>query len=77
MQVDALTYGLPDRSRLVAQHDQAYLAAGVGRDFGHGWHAAAEVLYVPLTVLRVPDGSAENDSLVSFRLQLAYRFAHD
>jgi len=77
VQVDALTYGLPDRSRLVAQHDQAYLAAGVGRDFGRGWHAAAEVLYVPLTVLRVPDGSAENDSLVSFRLQLAYRFAHD
>ncbi|UHQ18442.1 hypothetical protein LVB87_09465 [Lysobacter sp. KIS68-7] len=77
VQVNALTYGLPDRSRLVAQHDQPYLAAGVGRDFGHGWHAAAEVLYVPLTVLRVPDGSSDNDSLVSFRLQLAYRFAHD
>jgi len=77
VQVDALTYGLPDRSRLVAQHDQVYVAAGVGRDFWRGWHAAAEVLYVPLTVLRLPDGSADNDALVSFRLQLAYRFAHD
>lgn len=77
VQVDAITYGYPDRSYLVAHDDAWFLAAGVGRELGSGWALAAEVLYVPLTVLRNPNGSADNDPLLSWRLQLRYRFTHE
>ena len=77
VQVDAITYGYPDRSYLVAHDDAWFLAAGVGRELGSGWALAAEVLYVPLTVLRDPNGSADNDPLLSWRLQLRYRFTHE
>ena len=74
VQVDALTYSVRDRSRLTASDDEVFLAAGVGHAWSNGWGVAAEVLYVPLTVLRVPDGSPDNDPLLSFRLQLRYAF---
>lgn len=74
VQVDALTYGFRDRSRLVSRDDVPYLAAGLGYDLSPSWHVGAEVLYVPLMVLRDPNGSSDNDPLLSFRLQLAYRF---
>jgi hypothetical protein len=74
VQVDAVRYGFQDRTRLVANDDVPMLAAGVGRSFGGGWHAAAEVLYVPLTVLRDAAASADSDPLLSFRLQLRYAF---
>ena len=74
VQVDAVRYGFRDRTRLVANDDVPMLAAGVGRSFGGGWHAAAEVLYVPLTVLRDAAASADSDPLLSFRLQLRYAF---
>jgi hypothetical protein len=74
VQVDAITYGFRDYSRLVARHDQGYIAAGIGRSLWRGWHVGAEVLYVPLTVLRNPNGSPDNDPLVSVRLQLRYAF---
>ena len=64
----------PKRTRLVANDNVPMLAAGVGRSFGGGWHAAAEVLYVPLTALRDPAASADSDPLLSFRLQLRYAF---
>lgn len=74
VQVDALTFGYRDRTRLVARDDLPYIAAGVGRALSSHWHVGAEVLYVPLQVLRDPNGSADNDPLLSYRLQLAYRF---
>lgn len=77
VQVDAITYDVQDRSYLVANDDAWFLAAGVGRELGSGWALAAEVLYVPLTVLRQPDGSSDNDPLLSWRLQLRYRFTRE
>jgi hypothetical protein len=74
VQVDALTYGFRDYSRLTASDDVGYLAFGVGRSLAKGWGATAEVLYVPLTVLRTPDGSADSDPMLSFRLQVRYAF---
>ena len=74
VQVDAMTFGYRDYSRLTATDDVGYLAAGVGRTLGNGWGAAIEVLYVPLTVLRTPDGSPDNDPMLSFRLQVRYAF---
>ena len=77
VQVDALTNGYRDYSYLVAHDDAWYLAAGLGRELGAGWAVAAEVLYVPLTVLREPDGSADNDPMLSWRLQLRWRFTRE
>lgn len=74
VQVDALTYGFRDYSRLTATDDVGYVAFGVGRTLPKGWGVAAEVLYVPLTVLRPAENSPDNDPLVSFRLQLRYTF---
>jgi hypothetical protein len=77
VQVDARVNGYRDYSYLVAHGHAWSLAAGVGRELGAGWHLAAEVLYVPLTVLRDPDGSSDNDPMLSWRLQLRYRFTRE
>lgn len=74
VQVDAITYGFRDYSRLTATDDLGYVALGLGRTLPKGWGAAVEVLYMPLTVLREPNGSADSDPLLSFRLQLRYAF---
>lgn len=70
VQLDALTYGVRDRSRLTANGWRHYLAAGVRHDFGRRWSVAAELLHVPLSVRR--GGDSENDPLTGFRLQLRY-----
>ena len=77
VQVDARVNGYRDYSYLVSHGHAWSLAAGVGRELGAGWHLAAEVLYVPLTVLRDPNGSSDNDPLLSWRLQLRYRFTRE
>ena len=71
VQVDAHTYGVHDRSRLVAKDMLPAITIGTTRAFEH-WHWGAEVLYVPLHVRRDEGGSIENDPLVSVRLQLRY-----
>ena len=71
VQVDAHTYGVHDRSRLVAKDMLPAITIGTTRAFEH-WHWGTEVLYVPLRVRREDDRSSENDPLVSIRLQLRY-----
>ena len=61
-----------DRSRLVARDVLPYVAAGGGRDLGDCWRLSLEVLYVPLSVRRDPEGASSNDPLTSFRAQLRY-----
>jgi len=73
VQVDALTYDVHDRSRLVARDVLPFLAVGATRDIGTHWALAVEVLHVPLTVKRDPELPSENDPLTSLRLQLRYR----
>lgn len=73
VQVDALTFDVRDRSRLVARDLLPFIAIGTGRDLGTRWTARMEVLQVPLTVRRDPGGSLQHDSLTSLRLQLRYR----
>jgi len=72
-QVDALTFDVRDRSRLVANGTLRYGAIGVRRDFGRHWSLGTEVLYVPLHVRRGDAAARTNDSLTSLRLQLRYR----
>ena len=74
VQVDAMTYGFRDYSRLTATDDVGYVAFGVGRAMPKGWGLAAEVLYVPLTVNRPAENSQDNDPMLSFRLQVRYAF---
>lgn len=72
VQVDALTYGVHDLSRLTAKDVLPAIAFGTTRGFGRRWRWGAEVLYVPLQVQRDADGSTESDPLTSVRLSLRY-----
>ena len=71
-QVDALTFDVRDRSRLVADGTLQYGAIGVRRGLGYHWSLGAEVLYVPLYVRRGDAAARTNDALTSLRLQLRY-----
>jgi len=73
VQVDALTFDVRDRSRLVARDVLPYVAIGAGRDVGSRWRVSMEVLHVPLSVRREADAAREDDPLTSLRLQLRYR----
>lgn len=71
-QVDALTFGFRDRSRLVANGVLRYAALGVRRDLGAHWSVATEVLHVPLDVRRAADADVHGEPFTSWRLQLRY-----
>ena len=73
VQVDALTFDVRDRSRVVSRDVLPFVAVGASREVGPNWSVAMEVLHVPLTVRRGPDAPHENDPLTSLRLQLRYR----
>jgi hypothetical protein len=74
VQVDALTFGVRDRSRLVARGVLPFATVGASRDLDARWNLGLEVLYVPLRVQREPSAPSENDPLTSLRMQLRYRF---
>ncbi len=74
VQVDAFTFDVHDRSRLVARGTLPLATIGASRDLDAHWTLGAEVLYVPLRVQRTLDGPSENNPLTSVRLQLVYRF---
>ncbi len=73
VQVDALTFGVRDRSKLTARGTIGFATLGGGRELGDGWSFGAEVLHVPLRVQRETGGPVRSDPLTSLRLQLAYR----
>ena len=73
VQVDAFTFDVHDRSRLVANDVLPLFAVGVKRDIDPRWSVGMEVLHVPLTVRRDAEGSTEQDPLTSLRLQVRYR----
>ncbi len=74
VQVDAFTFSVHDRSRLVARGSLPFTTIGASRDLDARWNLGVEVLYVPLRVQREPNAPSENDPLTSVRLQLLYRF---
>jgi hypothetical protein len=74
VQVDAFTFGVHDRSLLVARGSMPFATVGASRDLDTQWNLGLEVLYVPLRVQRQPNTSSGNDPLTSVRLQLLYRF---
>ncbi len=74
VQVDALTFDVRDRSRLVARGTLPFATIGARRDLDAHWSLGGEVLYVPLRVQRTPNAPTQTDALTSLRLQLLYRF---
>ena len=72
--VDALTFDVRDRSRLVASGGWPFATVGASRDLGARWNLGAEVLYVPLRVRRDPDAGGRIEALTSLRMRLLYRF---
>ena len=77
VQLDALTFGYRERTRLTANADRHYLVLGVGRAFGHAFGRAgtltAELLHEPLSVRRPDDSAARDDAFTGLRL--AWRIA--
>lgn len=73
VQVDAVTYGFRDLSRLISHGDQSYVAIGGGRQ-GSRWGVRAELLYVPLRVRRTADRPVATDPLLTLRIQVSREF---
>ncbi|HEX6137817.1 MAG TPA: hypothetical protein VF059_09175 [Casimicrobiaceae bacterium] len=74
VQVDALTFGVRDRSRLVSRTVLPFATLGVTRDLDARWSTGLELLYVPLVVRRGIDAPRESDPFAGVRAQLRYRF---
>jgi hypothetical protein len=74
VQVDAVTFGVRDRSRLTSHGVLPFATIGASRDLDANWSLGMEVLYVPLYVQREPGAVRESDPLTSLRLQLRCRF---
>lgn len=72
VQVDALTYDVRDRSRLVARDVLPFVTVGVQRGLSPRWSVGVEVLHVPLTVRRTMDADRDYEGLTSLRVQLRY-----
>jgi len=72
-QVDALTNGLRDLSRLTADGWTWSAAAGVKVRHRSGIDLAVEAYYTPLEVDRELDGSSENDALFHLRALVGWR----
>lgn len=72
VQVDALTYDVRDRSRLVARDVLPFAAVGVQHGLGDRWSVGLEILHVPLSVRRTMDADRGREGLTSLRVQLRY-----
>lgn len=71
-QVDALTFGLIDRSLLLADGWTWSLNGGASWFLGGRTSLAVELFYSPLSVLRPPSTSTENDPLLNLRTMLRF-----
>jgi hypothetical protein len=69
-QVDALTFGLVDRSLLLADGWTWSLNTGASWSLGGRTSLAVEIFYSPLSVVRPPSTSRENDPLLNLRTML-------
>jgi hypothetical protein len=71
VEVDALTFGVRDRSRLWANGWRPFLSVGASRAFGRHWRGAAAWLHVPLRVRRDAGDTAHDEPFDGLRLQVA------
>ena len=73
-QVDALIFDVNERTKLTSADALGWITGGVGYAIDRRWRVGAELLFVPLEVVRPPSGAKERDSLASLRAQVSYRF---
>jgi hypothetical protein len=73
VQVDALTAGVRDRSRLDVDATRPFVALGAERAIGAHWRASLHWLRVPLDVRRGTDAPRERDDYGAVRVALAWR----
>ncbi len=73
-QVDALTYGLRDRTKLETDGWTVAVTGGFSFPLSSRIRLAFEAFYSPLDVVRPPLTDAENDPLVNIRSLLSYSF---
>jgi hypothetical protein len=73
VQVDALTFDVRDRSRLVSRGGMPFVTVGGSNDLDARWNVGLEVLFVPLRVRRGFDAQPQSDPLASVRVQVRYR----
>jgi hypothetical protein len=69
-QVDALTFGFHDRSLLLTDGWTWSLNGGASWRLGGRLSVAVELFYSPLSVVRPPSTSSENDPLLNLRTML-------
>jgi hypothetical protein len=69
-QVGAVTYGLIDRSLLLADGWTWSFNGGASWSLGGRYTLSAEVFYSPLSVVRPPSTTQENDPLINLRTML-------
>ena len=72
-QTDAITFGQPDRTRLVANGVTYSASAGIGYVIADRFALAADAFYTPLAVRRTRASSLTNDPLINARVLLTYR----
>ena len=72
-QVNALTYGVRDRTLLLTDGWTFSINAGYSTDLGKKTRLGVELFYSPLEVVRTVDGSSENDPLLNLRAIFRYR----
>lgn len=72
-QVDALTFGLRDRTLNRTDGWTYSLTAGGRWPLGERTHFAGELFYAPLSVERPPARNRENDDLLNARLMVGFR----
>ncbi len=73
-QVNALYAGLIDHTLQTTNGETVSLTAGVGLTPFRHWRLAAELFYSPLSVVRPPKVSSQNDGLLNGRVLASYRF---
>jgi hypothetical protein len=69
-QVDAQTFGFHDRSLLLADGWTWSINGGTSWRLGGRTSLAVELFYSPLSVVRPPSTSSENDPLLNLRTML-------
>ena len=74
VQVDALTFGVRDRSRLTSRMVVPWIAVGADHVLDSHWSAGIEGLYVPLDVKRGVSAARSYDPFATVRVELRYRF---
>lgn len=72
VQVDALAGNVRERAHLSSKSSMGWIAGGVRYRIAPAWSVAAEVLHVPLSVVRPPSESKDRDSMTSVRVQLRH-----